>query len=110
MQEVGSARAWHGFVRQAGGLPLRLLSARGKAVTKQPLFGEAGEAHDSPPAAEDDRVSGRRVGPGGLGFRAASLGAAALLEADMQGFSAPVTAEQSGCLADGTTESVIWVL
>ena len=38
------------------------------------------------------------------------LGAAALMEADMQGFSAPMTAEQSGCLADGTTESVIWVL
>ena len=70
----GSARAWYGFVRQARGLPLRLLSVHGKAVTEQLLFGEAGEASDSPPAAEDDRVSGRRVGPGGLGFRAASPG------------------------------------
>ena len=84
--------------------------AHSKAVTKQLVFGEAGEAHNSLPAADDGRASGRCVGPGGLCFQAASLGAAALTEADMQGSSALMRTEHSACLADGTVESVTWVL
>lgn len=106
----GSTPAWHGFVRQVGGLSLGLLMAHSKAVTKQLVFGEAGEAHNSLPAADDGRASGRCVGPGGLCFQAASLGAAALTEADMQGSSALMRTEHSACLADGTVESVTWVL
>lgn len=106
----GGTHAWHGFVRQVGGLSLGLLRAHGKAVTKQLLFGEVGEAHNSLPAAGDGRASGRRVDSGGLGFQAASLGAAALTEADMQGSSALMRTEHSGCPADGTVESVTWVL
>lgn len=106
----GSTYAWHGLSGRLGGFSLGLLRAHGTAVTKQLLFGEAGEAHNSLPAADDGRASSRRTGPGRLGFQAASLGAAVLTEADGQGSSALMRTEQSGCLADGTMESVIWVL
>lgn len=110
MWEVGKHTCLARLCPAGRGLSLGLLMAHSKAVTKQLVFGEAGEAHNSLPAADDGRASGRCVGPGGLCFQAASLGAAALTEADMQGSSALMRTEHSACLADGTVESVTWVL